>query len=91
MPTNNLVTSSVHIIADNLTGYLLKDKLTHHCRSSNMSGRRKFNRDHSSDRLFCNGVPVSSNRFAALYVFNSLMRKDQPVLIRVNKNNNKIK
>ena len=46
---------------------------THLSRSSNMSGKRKFNKDQSSDKLFCNGVPVSSKRFAVLYVFNSLM------------------
>ena len=40
-----------------------------------MSGRRKFNKDHNSERLFCNGVPVRSRRFAALYVFSSLFKE----------------
>jgi len=40
-----------------------------------MSGRRKFSKDHNSERLFCNGVPVRSRRFAALYVFSSLFKE----------------
>lgn len=47
----------------------------HLSRSSKMSGRRKFNKDHNSERLFCNGVPVRSRRFAALYVFSSLFKE----------------
>lgn len=63
----------------------VQDSLTDLSRSSKMSGRRKFNRDHSSDRLFCNGVPVSSNRFAALYVFNSLTTTDEQQWLQLNK------
>ena len=41
-------------------------------RSSKMSGRRKLRRDHSSARLFCNGVPVKRSRFPASYDFRAL-------------------
>lgn len=33
---------------------------------ANISGRRKFSNAHSSCRLFCSGVPVSSSRFFVL-------------------------
>lgn len=44
----------------------------HLLRSSKMSGRRKLSNDHSSARLFCSGVPVSSSLLAASYDFRAL-------------------
>lgn len=44
----------------------------HLLRSSKMSGRRKLSKDHSSARLFCSGVPVSSSLLAASYDFRAL-------------------
>jgi hypothetical protein len=39
-----------------------------------MSGNKKFSSDHSSDKLFCSGVPVNNKRFAAGKAFNSLQK-----------------
>ena len=50
----------------------IDDSLTYLLRSSKMSGRRKLSNDHSSARLFCNGVPVSSSLLAASYDFSAL-------------------
>ena len=49
---------------------------THPLRSSKMSGRMKLSRDHSSARLFCSGVPVSSRRLAASYAFRDLGKRE---------------
>ena len=49
----------------------------HLLRSSKMSGRRKFSRDHSSARLFWRGVPVSRRRLAASYDFKALGREGE--------------
>lgn len=37
-----------------------------------MSGRIKFNSDHSSDKLFCRGVPVSRSLFSIFKYLSSL-------------------
>mmetsp|Transcript_34041 Transcript_34041/g.80652 ORF Transcript_34041/g.80652 Transcript_34041/m.80652 type:complete len:231 (-) Transcript_34041:854-1546(-) len=40
-------------------------------RSWKISGRMKLRSDHSSERLFCSGVPESSRRLSAVSVFSS--------------------
>ncbi len=50
-------------------------------RSSNTSGRRKLSRDHSSDRLFCRGVPVSSSLLSDISIFSSCTSRQFKFLI----------
>lgn len=46
-------------------------------RSSNISGNRKFKRDHSSAKLFCRGVPVRSRRWVFPYILSSLKKSNK--------------
>lgn len=50
-------------------------------RSSKTSGSRKLRRDHSSARLFCSGVPVSSNLLSVGSRFSSLTNRQLRFLI----------
>lgn len=50
-------------------------------RSSKTSGRRKLSRDHSSDRLFCRGVPVRSSLLSVGNIFSSCTRRQFRFLI----------
>ena len=54
--------------------YYRRKTAAHLFKSSNISGSRKLSSDHSSARLFCNGVPVNNNLLAVLYVFSSLRK-----------------
>ena len=47
-----------------------------------MSGSRKFNSYHSSARLFCSGVPVSSSRLADWYFLSSRISRQCMFLSR---------
>ena len=50
-------------------------------RSSKTSGRRKLRRDQSSARLFCRGVPVSSNLLSVGNIFSSRTSRQLRFLI----------
>ena len=51
-------------------------------RSSNISGSRKLSKDHSSERLFCRGVPVRRSLLEALKAFKVLMSLQLRFLMR---------